>query len=165
MHNLSSYYAVYLLHPPFLIFLGSQWPGISLCTLNCTSLLDRVPSSHSILTLNFFSFLNFIILPRYKSIHLDPSTPGYSKVVSIVRPFILSIFNGSVYYFSDHISISPLSSWRFNSSFPSILNWLFSSTVICSFSDASRDIVPTFCKVGNVGAVIGVSVEYLFLNK
>ena len=49
-----------------------------------------------------------------QSRHLAPSTPGYSKVVSIVRPFIVFIFDGSVDCFSDHRSISPLSSCRFN---------------------------------------------------
>ena len=119
-------------------------------------------SQSSFIPLNFytefFSFLNFIILPRYQSRHLAPSTPRYSKVVSIVRSFILSIFGGSVDWFSDHRSISPISSRRFNSSVLSIFNGLFSPYVIWSQSNATRDIVPTFCKVGNVGAIIGASV-------
>ena len=144
MHKLSSYHAKYSLQPPSIIFLGFQLPGISLCTLNCTSLLARVLSSHSIFTLNFVSFITFIILPRYQYIHLDPSPPGYSKVVSIFRSFIYSIFGGSVDWFSDHMSISAISLRRFNSSFPSILNYSFSSTVICSLSNASHDIVTIF---------------------
>ena len=158
MHNLSSYYAEYSLHLSFIIFLGFQLPGISLCTLNCTSLSARVLSSHSICTLNFLSFITFIIWTWYYPRHLTPSIPGYSKFISIVRPFILSIFGGSVYCFSNHRSISPISSRRFNSSFPSILNWPLSSTVIFSFFNVIRDIVPTFFRVGNVGALIDSSV-------
>ena len=86
----------------------------------------------------------------------------YSKVVAIVRSFILSIFGGSVDCFSDHRSISPISLHRFNSSFPSILNWPFAYTVICSLSNYSRDIVPKFCKVVNVGDLIGASVGKIF---
>ena len=114
---------------------------------------------------DFFSFVNFIILPRYQSRHLASSTLIYSKVISIVRPFILSIFGGSVDCFSDYRSISPISSHRFNSSFPSILNWSLSSTFICYLSNASRDILPFFCKVGNVGAVIGASVGKIIVFK
>ena len=102
----------------------------------------------------FFSFVTFIILPQYQSKHLAPYTPGYSKFISIGRSFILSIFGGSVNCFSYHRSILPISSRRFNSSFP----WSFSPTVICSLSNSIHDIFPTFCKVGNVGAVISASV-------
>ena len=42
-------YDIFSLYLHFLIFLGFQLSGISLCTLNCTSLLTRVLSSHSIL--------------------------------------------------------------------------------------------------------------------